>query len=116
MDTSEQATFDKSRQPPLDEMLDILALIKKTHYGILFGGVMSHRTDHYAEIQFHLERVSVLKEHGWDYVDFQLALEKRSIVEQINEHNENIKFPDELVERAKRFFPNAKFTQAKIEF
>ena len=112
---SQKRTFDKLKQPPLSEMLEMLYAIKKPPPVYILGGTAHARDDYYADIQFHLERVMLLEQHGWKYEEFFMALEKRSILEQVKEFNDNIQFPTELIDRAKRFFPNAKFTQASIE-
>ena len=113
--STEEQTFDKLRQLPIDKMLDMLGDIEKPSPIYSLGHSAHPRTDYYSDIQFHLERIKLLEDHGWKYEDFLLALEKRSILEQIKDFNDNNQFPSELVNRAKRFFPNAKFTQASIE-
>ncbi len=112
---SQKKTFNKLRQPPLEEMVEKLNALQKPPPVYILGSAAHVRDDYYTDIQFHLERVMLLEKHGWNYKDFLMALEKRSILEQIKEFNDNSQFPTELVDRAKRFFPNAKFTQASIE-
>lgn len=112
---SQQKTFDKLRQLPVDEMLEKLEGVRKPPPVIWTGAVGQPRNNYYADIQYHLERVKLLEDHGWKYEDFFLELEKRSILELIKEFNDNTQFPQELIDRAKRFYPNAKFTQASIE-
>jgi len=112
---SQKRTFDKLKQPPLSEILDMLYAIKKPSPVYILGGTAHARDDYYADIQFHLERVMLLEQHGWTYEEFFMALEKRGILEQVRDFNDNMGFPAESIDRAKRFFPNAKFTQASIE-
>ena len=113
--SSEEQTFNKLKQPSVDKMMDMLANIKRPPPVYAFGNATHMREEYYSDIQFHLERVKLLEDHGWKYDESFLALEKRSILSQIKEFNGNNQFPIELVDRAKRFFPNAKFTQASIE-
>ena len=112
---SQKKTFDKLRQPPLEEMVEKLNALQKPPPVYVLNGIAHIRSDYYPDIQLYLERIELLDNNGWDYKDFLLALEKKSILEQIKEFNDNTQFPTELVDRAKRFFPNAKFTQASIE-
>jgi len=112
---SQKRTFDKLKQPPLDEMIDKLNALLKPAPVYVINGIHHIRSDYYPDIQLYLERIQLLDDNGWDYRDFLLALEKRSILEQIKEFNDNTQFPTELVDRAKKFFPNAKFIQASIE-
>lgn len=112
---SQAKTFNKLKQPPLEKMLDMLCEIKRPPPVYSLGSVTHSRDDYYSEIQYHLERVMLLEQHGWKYDEFSLALEKRSILAQIKEFNNNTEFPMELINRAKKFFPNAKFTEASIE-
>ncbi|HEY6437746.1 MAG TPA: hypothetical protein VIY47_14240 [Ignavibacteriaceae bacterium] len=67
------------------------------------------------ELVVHYQRIKLLEKYGWDLESFVLEIEKRNIVNAINQFNESNGFPEDLVDRAKEFFPNARFTQARIE-
>lgn len=110
----EEATFNKLRQLPIDDMNAKLNGLQKPSPTYNWNGQQIFRADHYHEIAFHYERVKLLKDNGWEFEDFILANEKHSILTMIAEYNLQNPFPNELVERAKRFFPNAAFTQASI--
>lgn len=43
-------------------------------------------------------------------------IERNAIIKEIKILNAAIAYPVELLERAKQFFPNIKFTEAHIEF
>ncbi len=104
----------KLKQLPVDDMLEKLSEIKRPPSSFMMGSQAYTRTDYYPEIQFHLERVALLEKHGWTHEEFHTELEKRSIIAIVNEFNEQLVFPKEILDRALRFFPNAKFTQASI--
>jgi hypothetical protein len=112
---NEEKTFNKLRQIPILEMIDKLEAIKKPSPIYRLGDSIVSSDSYYSEMMFHHERVALLAENGWEFEEFCLILEKRSILEQISVYNVESKFPMELVERAKRFFPNARFVQASIE-
>jgi len=112
---SQKRTFDKLRQPPLGEMLEMVNAIQRPSPSYSLGNSAHTRDHYYEDIQFHLERVALLEKNGWTYEDFLLALERKSILSQVRDYNAEYQFPQEIVDRAKRFFPNARFTQASIE-
>jgi len=112
---SKKRMFDKLRQIPVGEMLEKLHEIRRPSPAVRLGEITKLRDDYYTDIQFHFERVKLLEKHGWKYEEFLLELEKKSILDLIRTFNDNTQFPTELVDRAKKFFPNAKFIQASIE-
>ncbi len=107
-------TFNVLRRTLFEDMDEIIANSISKHPPIYnLGGSVFESRKH--EIVRHYERIKVLEKHGWDLESFVLESEKRNIVKAIDEYNKENAFPLELVERAREFFPNAKFTQAKIE-
>ncbi len=104
----------KLKQLPVDDMLEKLSEVRKLPSSFMMGSQAYTRTDYYPEIQFHLERVALLEKHGWTHEEFHIELEKRSIISVVNEFNEQLIFPQEILNRALRFFPKAKFTPASI--
>lgn len=67
------------------------------------------------ELMLHHERLRILEEHGWTFDDFVKESEREAILEEIKLLNASIHFPQELIDRAKKFFPNLKITEARIE-
>jgi hypothetical protein len=109
-------TFNVLKRIPYREMNEILndpASVSKNPPIFNLGGVAFESRKN--EIVRHYERMKVLEKHGWDFESFVLESEKRNIMEAIAVYNHENAFPLELVERAREFFPNAKFTEAKIE-
>jgi len=112
---SEKQTFDKLRRCTLDEMTDKLSNIKKLSPMFMFGTVVHERTDLFPELSYNLEVIKTLESNGWTVEDFYLATEKKYITNIVDRYNTEIQFPQELLDRALRSFPDAKFTHAKIE-
>ena len=113
--TVEENTFNKLRRLPVPEMLVLLNEIKMPPPMFQISNVVYERSKFYNDISYHYEKVKLLERHGWGLEEFVLEIEKRIILEQVRLFNEDKKFPSEIIERAKRFFPNAKFTEASIE-
>lgn len=110
-------TFRILRRIPYEEMDEYLAsLVTNTAMAspvYSFGNSMLLTKKH--ELVQHYERLKCLQKHGWTLEEFVLESEKRIILTAIYQFNQESIFPTELVDRAKEFFPNAKFVQAKIE-
>lgn len=114
--SAEDKTFNALRRIPVEDVLILLSDIKHPVASrFILGQHDCIRADYFEDIAFHLERVKIIEESGWTVMDFFLALEKRSIVNLINDYNASISFPQELIDRAKRSFPNLKFVHAKID-
>jgi hypothetical protein len=106
-------TYNVLKRIPWEEMDEHLRnLPRHTAVYNFSGNVFESRKN---ELVRHYERIKLLEENGWSFETFVLEAERRNIIEAINEYNKENAFPLELVERAKEFFPNARFTQAKIE-
>jgi hypothetical protein len=106
-------TFRILRRTPFDELQQFLDALPKSPPIYNFSGVAFETKKH--ELVRHYERIKCLEKQGWSLEEFVLESEKRNIIAAIDEYNKESAFPLDLVERAKEFFPNAKFTQAKIE-
>lgn len=78
------------------------------------GGTICERKDHFSEVSFYLERIKILKDNGWEPDEFYLELEKKTILDIVQQYNDHIEFPGEILDRVKRIFPNAVFTKAEI--
>lgn len=63
----------------------------------------------------HFDFIRILEEGNWTVDDFAFECEKKAIIEQVEEYNQSIEFPQDVIDRAKQFFPNLKFTPAKLE-
>ena len=113
--SEEEKTFNKLRQIPVPEMLVLLNNIKLPPPLFQIANVVYERSKFYNDISYHYERVKLLEEYGWGLEEFVLEVEKQTILEQVKLFNDDTKFPHELVERAKRFYPNARFIEASIE-
>ena len=113
MYSSEERTFNRLRRTPFEEMEDHLNGIRQFPPLYTLGNeVFESRKP---EIVRHYERIKLLEKHGWSFEEYVLEIERRNILSAIDTFNKNDAFPQELVDRAKEFFPNARFTQAKIE-
>jgi hypothetical protein len=111
--TDEQRTFNTLRRTPFEDMEGYLNNVPQyPPVYTLNGQVFESRKK---EIVRHFERIKLLEKHGWSFEEYILEIEKRNIVAAVDLYNKDNSFPMDLVNRAKEFFPNAKFTQAKIE-
>jgi hypothetical protein len=81
----------------------------------MFGTIVHERTDLFPELSYNLEVIRTLELNGWNVEDFYLATEKKYITNMIDSYNTEIRFPQELLDRALKSFPNVKFIHAKIE-
>lgn len=115
---SEDKTFDKLRRVPLHEMLVILRESKSpvARPVLQLGGTVIEQSSLYMQLMRNYNWIQILKENGWDYHEFLLEVEKDTLKNHIDTYNDSIEFPEGLIEHAKEFFPNIKFTPAKIEF
>jgi len=114
MNTStEEKTFNKLRRTPFEEMETHLDSVPKYPPVFNLSGQIFETRKH--EIVRLYQKIKILEKHGWTLEDYVLEIEKRNILYAIDQYNKDNSFPQELVDRAKEFFPNARFTQAKIE-
>jgi len=115
----QEKTFKKLKQTPIEEMITLYnefhSSLSKIAPVYVIGNVTIERKCYYPEIIQHNERINFLRQHGWEMDEYCLALEKRAILSQIELINQEYKVPREIVERAKTFWPNARFIQASIE-
>lgn len=117
---NEDRTFNKLKQIPLEEMKEKLSKLSKPapayqfHSNFNMPPVSILRNEYYPDIVLHYDRVKLLNDNGWEFEEFVFALEKIAILSIVKEFNGSIVFPLELIERAKTFFPNVKFTAASI--
>ncbi len=109
----ENDTYRVLRRTPFENLLDLLDNLPKTPPLYMLGDTAFNSKKH--ELVRHYEKLQCLERNGWSFEEFVLESEKRNIMSAIDQYNKDNSFPMELVERAKEFFPNAKFIQAKIE-
>ena len=112
---TEDDTFNKLRQTPVDELLNLIGTIKRPAPLFSLSNTLYERDNFFPEIAFYLERIKVITDNGWQVDDFYRELEKRSILLLVKEYNTSIEFPQEFIDRAKLSFPNLKFIQASRE-
>lgn len=80
------------------------------------GSVVVERTTFYHPLVVrHYAFIKVLEAGFWTLEEFFVECEKKAIIEQVKEFNESLEFPQEIINRAKEFFPDIKFTPAKLE-
>lgn len=80
------------------------------------GTVVVERTRFYHPLVVrHYAFTQVLEAGHWTLEEFCVECEKRAIIEQVKEYNESLEFPQEIIDRAKEFFPNVRFTPARLE-
>lgn len=113
---NEEKTFNILRRCSVDEMEKYLMNIPSPIDPVIsVCGIAIYRDGCWSEVNRYMDWIQCLEEHGWSVVDFSLELEKRSIKEIIKEINGLDNFPQDLITRVLKTFPNAKFTPASIE-
>lgn len=106
-------TFRVLKRTRFEDLLKILESLPKVPPLYNLAGNIFESKKH--ELVKHYEMIKCLEKNGWTFEEFVLETEKRNILEAIEQYNKDCSFPLELVERAKEFFPNARFTQARID-
>jgi hypothetical protein len=109
----ENDTYRVLRRTPFEDLQQFLDAEPRIPALYTFSGTIFETRKH--ELVRHYERIKCLEKQGWTFEEYVLESEKRNIVAAIDAFNKDNSFPLELVDRAKEFFPNAKFTQARIE-
>lgn len=119
--TTEDDTYRRLVRIPFEEMYSKVQNIMDndpTNISPVYmlGSVMIDRSTYYHPlIVRHYAYIKTLEQGNWTIEDFSMECEKQAIIQQVREYNKNIAFPEEIVERARQFFPNVKFTPAKLE-
>lgn len=118
---SEEKTFRYLKRIPYDEIsrkvhefnLDQAVNISPVYS---LGSVTVERKKYYEPVIVrHYLLIKILEAGGWTLEEFAHEMEKQAVIQQVKEFNEGLKFPQEIIERAKQFFPNVKFITAKLE-
>jgi hypothetical protein len=118
---SEEKTFRHLKRIPYDEMTKKIRDFNNDSMGKVphmyrLGNFAVERTTYYdPTIVRHHGLVRLLEIGGWTLDEYAHEMEKQAVIQQVKEFNENLEFPTEIIERAKQFFPDIKFTEAKLE-
>lgn len=118
---TEEDTFRKLVRIPFDEMYErVINLLDNNTTGISpvykLGSVMVDRNAFYHPLVVrHYAYIKELESGNWTIDEFTIECEKYAIKQQVQIYNESIEFPVELIDRARQFYPNIKFTPAKLE-
>lgn len=115
----ETDTFRRLKRIPHSEMaekVDIKNFKSPVAPAYKLGQLVVESSQFYnRELAIHFWRIRTFEENGWTFEDFMLESERKAIQDQIDEFNKENQIPNELIERARTFFPNAKFVHAKVE-
>ena len=108
-------TFDKLRQVPHAQMMQKLRELNYPAIILSLGNYASGIDELQNDMIKFDYRNRLFIECGWTYDEFVLKLEKRTIERSIFEYNNKNVLAQGLVDRAKAYFPNAKFIPARID-
>jgi hypothetical protein len=117
---NEQKTFDKLRRVSYVEMARLIDIKNFPAPGgapvYSIGASNFESTSFYnRDLNIHYWRIKTFEEHGWSFEEYMIESEKISIRAQITKFNEENTIPAALIERTKQFFPNVKFTSARVD-
>jgi hypothetical protein len=116
---SELETFRRLKRIPFTEMNDKVDIRKfNTPVAPVYqlGNVAVESSTFYnRDLSIHYWRIKTFEENGWTFEEFMLESERLAIIRQIDVFNQENQIPQELINRARTFFPNAKFVQATVE-
>ena len=117
MKDESERTFLRLKRTPLAEMKILMEKIPRLSPLMSFGGSgVVETADTHPEIIRLYERIKLLKDNGWEFEDYALELEKEGLLREMDMFNKNDQFPNEHVQRLKRFFPNSTYHPARIDF
>lgn len=129
-ETNESKTFRALKRNSIEDMIELYQDARVPYSPDVYVGSGSSYGGHVVgvgnitintsdlrprELILHHIRIKLLEENGWTFDEFIMAIEKRAIVYEVKMHNNSIQFPSELLNRARQFFPNLKYTEAKLE-
>lgn len=118
---TEDDTYRKLVRIPFEEMYERVRNIMdndptKISPVLKLGNVVIERKKYYHPLVVrHYAYIKELEKGNWTVEDFSIECEKKAIIDMVEEYNQSIDFPAEIIYRAKEFFPNIKFTPAKLE-
>jgi len=115
---SEENTFNVLKRTPYHEMMTILQnqpspIVPRPVIHI--NGIMIEQSSFYIQMMRNHHFIMILEENGWGYEEFLEEMEKVTIMNHIHAYNDSIEFPSGIIDHARKYFPNIKFTPAKIE-
>lgn len=115
----ENDTYKVLRRIPLEEIEALVDInnFKSTVPPVYRLGTGAHDSSSWyrRDLEIQAWRNKILEKNGWSFEDFVVALERRAIVLQVAEFNKENQIPYEIMDRAREYFPNVKFTHAKVE-
>lgn len=115
----EDDTFKKLKRTPFHETrekVDLSNFTGRVPPVYKLGSLIVESTKFYnRELSIHYWRTKTLEDNGWTFEEFMLESERLAIIDQIAEFNNENQIPQEIIDRAKVFFPNAKFVHAHVE-
>lgn len=113
----EESTFNRLRRIPLDELIGRLREVRSTALPPCpFSGAQhSAKSKLNIDVSTFTKRVQVIEESGWTVEELDRELERQHILDWVDEFNQNITIPAEVLDSARRHFPNVKFIPARIE-
>lgn len=113
----EESTFNRLRRIPLDELIERLKAVRSTALPLCpFNGAQhSAKSRLQIDVSIFTKRIQVIEESGWTVEELDRELEKQHILDWVTEFNQNITIPNEVMDSARRHFPNVKFIPARIE-
>jgi len=116
---NEDDTFKKLKRTPYYEMrekIDLSNFTSRIPSVYKLGSLIVESTKFYnRELSIHYWRTKTLEENGWTFEDFVLEGERLAILDQVAEFNKENQLPQEIIDRAKVFFPNVRFVHAHVE-
>lgn len=116
---SEDQTFNTLKRTPFKEMMGILENSGSRPAPPIFNigdNMLSTSSSQYRILMKLHSYKTLLEDNGWEFEDFMKEIEKDTLLKNIDAFNSSIQFPTDLISHAKKFFPDIKFTPARIEF
>ena len=112
---SEDDTFKVLKRIPHSDMMDKIVAIPRLSPVVSLGGMGIQTKDLYPDILRHYEIIKTLEENGWTFDDFCVEAERKAIVRAVDLYNQQLEFPHELIDRAKKLLPDVKFTPVPFD-
>jgi hypothetical protein len=114
-----EKTFNVLKRISLDEMEDLIDIrnFTPTVSPCMKIGEMAFDTSLYyrRDLEIQQWREKLLGQNGWDFEGFVKETERKALLAIISRFNASVEIPQNLIDRARQYFPNAKFIHAKVE-
>ena len=114
----EENTFNRLRRVSLEELVERLQNIPRSHFPPCpFTGPQNTPKNRLMnmDVLALVRRVQVIEESGWTVEELDRELEKNMVIDWVTEFNTSITIPQQILDSARRYFPNVRFIPAKIE-